>query len=74
MKYSVDRIEENVCVLENLESEEIIEIELKKLPKGVHEGSIVIINDGLFNLDLEEEQKRRTDLRERLERLKKIEK
>ena len=35
MKYAVDRIEENIVVLENISSGEIVNEDIKKLPKNI---------------------------------------
>ena len=69
-KYSVDRIEENIIVLENISTGEIIEIDKNSLDFDVVEGNILICNDGVFSLDKKEEDVRRSSLRDRLNRLK----
>lgn len=74
MKYSVDRIIEGIAVLEDLQSNGIIEVELKNLPNGIHEGSIIVFKDGNYELELEEEKNRRESLRDRLDRLKRLKK
>lgn len=74
MKYAVDKIIEDIVVLENIESGEIIEINKKKLPDEIHEGSIVIVNDEKYELDVDEENTRRESLRARLDRLKNLNK
>lgn len=72
MKYAVDRIVEDIVVLENIEIGEILEMKKHELPIDVHEGSILIKNDNNFSLDENAEKTRRESLRERLERLKTI--
>lgn len=74
MKYSVDRIIEGIAVLEDLQSNGIIEVELKNLPNDIHEGSILVFKDGYYQIEIEEEKNRRDSLRERLDRLKKLKK
>ena len=69
-KYSVDRIEDNIVVLENISTGEIIEINIDSIDFDVVEGNILVCNDGVFSLDKKEEDIRRSSLRERLERLK----
>lgn len=73
MKYAVDRIENNMAVLENIETGEIMEVKLKKLPKGVLEKDIVDFVDGKYCLNQQAKDKRIADLRARLERLKNLE-
>ena len=69
-KYSVDRIEENIIVLENIENKEIIEINKCELDFEVVDGNILKLVDGKFELDQEVEVSRKESLRERLNRLK----
>ena len=52
-KYSVDRIEENIIVLENIENKEIIEINKCELDFEVVDGNILKLVDGKFELDQE---------------------
>ena len=69
-KYSVDRIEEDIIVLENIDNKEIIEINKSELDFEVVDGNILRLVDGKFVLDKETEVKRKESLRERLNRLK----
>ena len=69
-KYSVDRIEENIIVLENIENKEIIEINKCELDFEVVDGNILKLVDGKFELDQKAEVSRKESLRERLNRLK----
>ena len=69
-KYSVDRIEEDIIVLENIDNKEIIEINKSELDFEVIDGNILRLVDGKFVLDKEIEVKRKESLRDRLNRLK----
>ena len=69
-KYSVDRIEEDIIVLENIDNKEIIEINKSELDFEVIDGNILRLVDGKFVLVKETEVKRKESLRERLNRLK----
>ena len=69
-KYSVDRIEEDIIVLENIDNKEIIEINKSELDFEVVDGNILRLVDGKFVLDKEIEVKRKESLRDRLNRLK----
>ena len=73
MKFSVDRIEEGIAVLENINSKEIIEVEISELDFAIFEGNILVYETGIFSLDKSEEELRREALRERLNNLKKSE-
>lgn len=74
MKYAVDRIENDIVVLENITSGDIINENIKKLPKDIKEGTILIKKDNEYSLDLNTEKERRDDFRSRLERLKNLKK
>ena len=71
MRYSVDRVESGIAVLEDIDSGVKKEVDIKLIPKDVHDGSIVIFEDGKYILDLEEEKVRRKNILSRFERLKK---
>lgn len=74
MKYAVDRIEDDIVVLENITSGDIINENIKKLPKNIKEGTILIKKDNEYSLELNTEKERRDDFRSRLERLKNLKK
>ena len=42
MKYAVDRIADNIVILENIKNKEIIKIDIELLPQNIKEGSILI--------------------------------
>ena len=71
MKYSVDRIENGIVIVENLETKEKKEIDKKLLPSTIHEGAILILIDNQYKMDEEEEQKRLTSLKEKFNKLRK---
>ena len=71
MKYAIDRIENNIAILENLDTKEIIEIDINVLPEGSKESSVITIIDNEYKLDIQEEQKRKTSLLNRFNKLRK---
>ena len=71
MKYAVDRVEENIAVCQNLDTNEIIEIDLKLLPKRIKDGTILIYEDNKYKIDKKEEEKIRLAILEKFNRLKK---
>lgn len=71
MKYSIDRIEDNVAVLENILDKEKREVDISLLPKGSREGSILLFRNDKYELDLDEEEIRRKRIMEKFKRLKK---
>ena len=74
MKFAVDRIENEIVVLEDIITGGKKEVARKELPKEIQDGSIVINKENSYVLDREEEQIRRTRILEKLERLKAIKK
>ena len=50
MKYTVDRIEGDIAVLEN-EDERRVKVNVSLLPEGVREGSCLAKENGAFRLD-----------------------
>ena len=67
MKFSIDRIENEVVVVENIETKEIKEIHKNLLPSSIHEGTILVFVDNYYI----EEEKRLTRIKEKFNRLKK---
>lgn len=70
MRFSVDQINGDICILEEVNTGNIIQINIKSLPDGIVEGNIVVLNDGVYELDIVDEAKRRLSLRERMNKLK----
>lgn len=71
MKYCVDRIEGEIAILENLTTNEIIEVSMEHLPKNVKETNILNLIDGIYTLDLKEEEQRKINIQSKFDRLKK---
>ena len=42
MKYAVDRIVDNIVIIENIKNKEILKIDKELLPQNIIEGSILI--------------------------------
>lgn len=72
MKYAVDRIENNIVVLENIDTCEIIEIDINNLPENIHEGSIIVNDNNKYIIDEITEEEKRQSLRNRLDKLKNL--
>lgn len=70
MKYVVDHIIDNIIILENIETKEIIEINRYDIPFSVRDGYILIKDNNKYYLDKREEKKRRKELQEKLDLLK----
>lgn len=71
MKYSIDRIENDIAVLENIDTNELIEVEISLLPENIKETNIVIYEDDGYKLDQQTEENRKKDLLSRFNKLKK---
>ena len=75
MKYAVDRIEGELVVLENIESGEIVHVNIKEINADIHEGSILKYSKSHgYTVDVKTENSRREDFRSRLEKLKNLKK
>lgn len=72
MKYSVDRIEGNIAVLEELDTGNIIEVPTLKLPHFIEDGTVVRYENDEYVVDKSEEEIRRNRIQEKLERLKNL--
>lgn len=70
MKWTVDKIIENIATIENIDTLEKQEIDITLLSFSIHEGSILTNKDGIYNLELDEEEKRRKLIEERFKKLR----
>lgn len=71
MKYVVDRIENEIVILESLETQLKKEVLLSELSEEIKEGNILIYENELYTIDLEEEQKRRQTIKNKFDMLRK---
>ena len=70
MKYAVDRIINNIAILENIDTLETKEIALTTLPFSIYEGAILIYQDNNYILDKTEEEKRKRTILEKFNKLR----
>lgn len=71
MKYCVDRIENDIIILENIETNEIIEIKKNTLNiEIIKEGTILVKEDELYKIDDEEKKRREEIIKNKLSKLK----
>ena len=68
--YSIDQINENIALLEEIKTKEKINVSLDILPSNVEEGTIVKFENNKYIIDNNEEKRRRYLFRKRLEKLK----
>ena len=69
--WSIDRIENNIAILENINTNEKKEVDTNLLPKNIKEGSIVSYKENQYTIELDEEQKRRQEILEKFLKLRK---
>ena len=67
MKYAVDKIEEDLVTLENIETKEIETVSIGNLPKNIKEGTIL---KKMYVIDTEEETKRKKNIKSIFDKLK----
>lgn len=68
MKYSVERIEENIALCED-DLGNVLKLKLDELPKGTREGDIIEKTENGFIIDADETQLRRKKMAEMQKRL-----
>lgn len=71
MKYVVDRIENNIIILENLKDKSILEIPKDKINFFVKDGDVLYYDNNKFRLDLETKKKRIELIKEKFNKVKK---
>lgn len=68
-KFTVDRFEGNMAVLENRETGEMININKAELPNGAKEGTILKLENNKYELDLEEQAKAEERIKNKMNNL-----
>lgn len=69
MYYIVDRIEENIVVCENVNTKEIVSIEISNLPNGIKKGQVIKYINQKYEIDKEETEKRKQIIHEKTKNL-----
>ena len=69
MKWAVDKIVNDIVVLENIKTLEKREVNITLLPSSIHDGSILSLENDCYVLDNDEELKRRKLIEDRFKRL-----
>ena len=72
MNYAIDQIVEDIVILENITTGEKQEVNKTLLPSEIKEGSIIAIKNNQYILNTTEEESRKNRLKEKLERLKRL--
>lgn len=71
MKFAVDRIINNLAVLESLEEQIKKEVPLTELPKNIKEGAILSYENEVYKKDEVLEQQRREKIKNKFDMLRK---
>lgn len=69
MKYVIDRIENDIAILEEINTKEIVELNIKELPNDIEEGKVLIKVDDNYLIDEEEKIIREKEISERFKNL-----
>lgn len=70
MKYIIDRIEDNIAILEQQDTKEFINISTSFLPKGIKEGMILSIINNTYTIDIKATEKRKKEVLEKFKKLR----
>ena len=70
MKYIIDRIEDNIAILEQQDNKEFINISTNILPNGIKEGMILSIINNTYTIDIKATEKRKKEVLEKFKRLR----
>lgn len=55
-RFTIDRFEDNIAVLENRDTGEVFNINKNELPQEAKEGTILKLNNNKYEIDLEEQK------------------
>ncbi|MBQ9314688.1 MAG: DUF3006 domain-containing protein [Clostridia bacterium] len=69
MKYIVERIEEKIASLENVETGEIKNFNISEIPFVIREGDVLIFNENVCNTDEEERRIREERIKNKMKNL-----
>ena len=68
-KFTVDRFEGNIAVLENRDTGEMININKNDLPQDAKEGSILRLNNNKYEIDVEEQKEVEKRIKDKMNKL-----
>lgn len=71
MKYIIDRIEDNIAILENQETKEMIDIDINELPVNIKEGNVLIYENKKYYINANIEEERKKNILEKFQKLRK---
>ena len=68
--YIIDRIENNIAIIEDKKKKKIIEVNIKYLPDNIKEGNILTFNGKEYKINTQDEIERRKKIQDKFNRLK----
>lgn len=71
MKFAVDRIINNLAVLESLEEKTKKEVPLTELPEDLKEGNILVYENDIYTKDIVLEKERKSSIKSKFDMLRK---
>ena len=72
MKYAVDRVENDIIILENIENKEIIELNKNDLNFKVNDGDIIVMKNNKYYIDNATKDSRIKLINDKLNKVKNI--
>lgn len=69
--YTVDRIEDDIVILENRNNNIMIEVDIQEFDFDINEGDILDYIDNKYIKNIEKTENKKKDIRSRFDRLKK---
>ncbi len=68
-RYTIDRFEGEIAVLENRDTGEMFNVDKKDLPQDIKEGTILKINNNKYEIDIEEQKKVEERIKNKMNKL-----
>lgn len=69
LKYIVERIEEDIASLENIETGEITNYNVSEIPFKIYEGDVLIFDEDVWSQDNEEKENINLRIKNKMENL-----
>ncbi len=70
MKFAIEKIEDNIVLLENIEDGDMLKVNISDFPFKVKEKDIIRLENGEYILDIKEKEERLKRIRKKMESLK----
>lgn len=67
--YTIDRIEDNIAVCENRETQQIVNIPVNSLPSDIEEGTILKYENNSFSIDRQQTEDARNSINEKFKKI-----